>query len=159
VDHTDPTTRQEVPRTSVQKLAAFGVGEKLRRHGNVFRDPAFEALAALRAHELRSALTLLGVTLSVSVLILVVSIITGANVYIEQRVANMGSNVFLVLRFPIITNQQDFLKAMRRNRYVTWEDYEALRDGMRLPRAVGLEARNDGKVRLGTQALDNGCGQ
>jgi hypothetical protein len=75
------------------------------------------------------------------VLILVVSIITGANLYIEQRVANLGSNVFLVLRFPIITNQQDFLKAMRRNRYVTWEDFEALRDGMKLPRQVGLETR------------------
>ena len=82
----------------------------------MFRDPAFEALAALRAHKLRSALTLLGVTLSVSVLILVVSIITGANLYIQNRVANLGSNVFLVVRFPIITNQQDFFKAMRRNR-------------------------------------------
>jgi putative ABC transport system permease protein len=156
VDATDSTTTQvAVPQTSVRKFAVSGVGEKLRRHGSVFRDPAVEALAALRAHKLRSALTLLGVTLSVSVLILVVSIITGANVYIEQRVANMGSNVFLVLRFPIITNQQDFLKAMRRNRYVTWDDFEALRDGMKLPRQVGLEARNDGKIRLGTQALDN----
>ncbi len=148
-----PTTEAVVARRSVQKFVASGVGERLKRHGTVFRDPAFEALAALRAHKLRSALTLLGVTLSVSVLILVVSIITGANLYIEQRVANLGSNVFLVLRFPIITNQQDFLKAMRRNRYITWEDFEALRDGMRLPRAVGLEARTDGKVRLGTQAL------
>ena len=154
VDRTSPTTTKElVPSRSVQKLAASRVGERLRRHGTVFRDPAFEALAALRAHKLRSALTLLGVTLSVSVLILVVSIITGANLYIEQRVANLGSNVFLVLRFPIITNQQDFLKAMRRNRYITWEDFEALRDGMSLPRAVGLESRTDGKVRLGTQAL------
>jgi putative ABC transport system permease protein len=120
-----------------------------------FRDPAVEALAALRAHKLRSALTLLGVTLSVSVLILVVSIITGANLYIEHRVANLGSNVFLVLRFPIITNQQDFLKAMRRNRNVTWEDFQALHDGMKLPREVGLETRTNGKVRLGSEALND----
>lgn len=115
----------------------------------------FEALAALRAHKLRSALTLLGVTLSVAVLVLVVSIITGANVYIEERVANLGSNVFLVLRFPIITNQADFLKAMRRNKYITYEDFEALRDGMKLPQAVGLETRTNGKVRLGRQSLDS----
>ena len=156
VDGTDPrTTEQVVPRRSVRKFAASRAGEQLWRHLTAFRDPAFEALAALRAHKLRSALTLLGVTLSVSVLILVVSIITGANLYIAQRVANLGSNVFLVVRLPIITNQQDLLKAMRRNRYVTWEDFEALRDGMRLPRAVGLETRTDGKVRLGTQALDD----
>jgi len=155
VERTDPTaTQAAVPQGIVQKLAVSRVRERLKRYGTMFRDPAFEALAALRAHKLRSALTLLGVTLSVSVLILVVSIITGANIYIENRVANLGSNVFLVLRFPIITNQQDFFKAMRRNRYITWEDFEALHDGMRLPRAVGLETRTNGKVRLGTQALD-----
>ena len=155
MERTDPTaTQAAVPQGIVQKLAVSRVRERLKRYGTMFRDPAFEALAALRAHKLRSALTLLGVTLSVSVLILVVSIITGANIYIENRVANLGSNVFLVLRFPIITNQQDFFKAMRRNRYITWEDFEALHDGMRLPRAVGLETRTNGKVRLGTQALD-----
>lgn len=156
MDRTNPTTTAAaVPQVSARRFAVSRVGRQLKRHGSIFRDPMFEALAALRAHKLRSALTLLGVTLSVSVLILVVSIITGANVYIEQRVANMGSNVFLVMRFPIITNQEDFLKAMRHNKYITWDDFEALRDGMKLPRAVGLETRTDGKVRLGRQSLDS----
>jgi putative ABC transport system permease protein len=155
MERMDSTAAKPGDGRSAPKLAASRVGEKLRRHSTIFRDPALEALAALRAHKLRSALTLLGVTLSVSVLILVVSIITGANLYIEHRVANLGSNVFLVLRFPIITNQQDFLKAMRRNRYVTYEDFEALHDGMKLPRAVGLESRTNGRVRLGTEALDD----
>jgi len=156
VDRADSTTTEaELPRESVRKYRVAQVGAQLRRQGSAFRDPAFEALAALRAHKLRSALTLLGVTLSVAVLILVVSIITGANLYIQNRVANLGSNVFIVVRFPIITNQQDFLKAMRRNRSVSWEDYEALHDGMKLPRAVGLEVRTNGRVRLGTQALDD----
>ena len=144
-----------VPPGTVRRFNAPAIREQLRRYGTAFRDPAVEALGALRAHKLRSALTLLGVTLSVSVLILVVSIITGANLYIQNRVANLGSNVFLVMRFPIITNQQDFFKAMRRNRNIMWEDFEALRDGMRLPKAVGLEVRLNGKVRLGTQALDD----
>src|SRR5580700_11077429 len=156
VDDTNPTTTDAaVPRGAVRTFRVTRVGERLRRNGTVFRDPAFEAVAALRAHKLRSALTLLGVTLSVSVLILVVSIITGANIYIQDKVANLGSNVFLVMRFPIITNQEDFFKAMRRNRNITWEDFEALRDGMRMPKAVGLEVRLNGKVRLGTQALDD----
>ena len=152
----NPTsTFAAVPPETVRKFNATAIREQLRRYGTAFRDPAVEALGALRAHKLRSALTLLGVTLSVSVLILVVSIITGANLYIQNRVANLGSNVFLVMRFPIITNQQDFFKAMRRNRNIMWEDFEALRDGMRLPKAVGLEVRLNGKVRLGTQALDD----
>jgi putative ABC transport system permease protein len=156
VSATNPTASETaVPQAGTRNLAVAQAGEKLKRHASIFRDPMFEALGALRAHKLRSALTLLGVTLSVAVLILVVSIISGANLYIEQRVANMGSNVFLVMRFPIITNQADFLKAMRRNRNVTWEDYEALRDGMKLPKNVGLETRLNGKVRLGRQSLDS----
>jgi len=153
MDGADSTVMQSVP--SLQAGRVSRVKEKLRRHGTTFRDPALEALAALRGHKLRSALTLLGVTLSVTVLILVVSIITGANLYIENRVANLGSNVFLILRFPIITNQQDYFKAMRRNRYITWDDYEALRAGMKTPKAVGLEVRTNGNVRLGTQSLDD----
>ena len=156
VDLTNPTTTEaEVPQGIGRKSRVSQVRQQLRRQGTVFRDPAFEALAALRAHKLRSALTLLGVTLSVAVLILVVSVITGANLYIQNRVANLGSNVFIVVRFPIITNQQDFLKAMRRNKNITWEDFQGLHDGMKLPRAVGLETRINGKVRLGTQALDD----
>jgi putative ABC transport system permease protein len=151
----EPVAPQPEGSRSDRKFAASRVKEKLRRHGTTFRDPAMEALSALRGHKLRSALTLLGVTLSVTVLILVVSIITGANLYIENKVANLGSNVFLILRFPIITNQQDFFKAMRRNRYVTWDDYAALHDGMKLPKQVGLEVRTSGKVRLGTQSLDD----
>src|SRR5271155_6285088 len=145
----------QAPSGTQWQLTASRWGARIWRQVVAFRDPTLEALAALRAHKLRSALTLLGVTLSVSVLIFVVSIITGANLYIENRVANLGSNVFLVMRFPIITNQQDFFKAMRRNRNITWDDFEALRDGMRLPKAVGLEVRLSGKVRLGTQALDD----
>lgn len=143
------------PIASPREGRASRVKERLRRHSTAFRDPALEALAALRGHKLRSALTLLGVTLSVTVLILVVSVITGANLYIENRVANLGSNVFLILRFPIITNQQDFFKAMRRNRYITWDDYQALHDGMKMPKAVGLEVRTNGGVRLGTQSLED----
>jgi putative ABC transport system permease protein len=121
----------------------------------VFREPALQALGALRAHKLRSALTLLGITLSVAVLIFVVSVIAGTNHYIEDRVANLGSSVFLVMRFPIITNQQDFLKAMRRNRQISWDDFVALRDAMKTPRAVGLEVRNEAPVHWGTQKIDD----
>jgi len=154
--HTDSAVIDAtVPRGPAGRSAASRAGQRLRRHGTIFRDPAIEALQALHAHKLRSALTLLGVTLSVAVLIFVVSVIAGADHYIQDRVANLGSNVFLVMRFPIITNQQDFFKAMRRNRNITWDDFQALHNGMRLPKAVGLEVRTNGKARLGTQTMDD----
>ncbi len=106
-----------------------------------FREPAQVALETLRAHKLRSFLMLLGIILSVCTLIVVVALVEGTNRYIADRVANLGSNVFLVTRYPIITNAADFVKATRRNKHVTWEDYESLRDNLRLPNAVG--ARGD----------------
>ena len=90
------------------------------KRGLSLAEPAHVALQTIRAHKLRTFLTLLGVILSVSTLIVVVSLIEGTNRYIAERVANLGSNVFLVSRFPIITNAADFAKAVRRNRNVTW---------------------------------------
>ncbi len=119
------------------------------------REPALVALQTMRAHKLRSFLMLLGIILSVSTLILVVAVIEGTNRYIADRVANMGSNVFLVHQFPIITNAADFVKAQRRNRKVEWDDYEALRAGLRLPQQVGVEVRKNGKVKGAADSLED----
>jgi len=123
--------------------------------GVPLREPAVIALETLRSHKLRSFLTLLGIILSVSTLIVVVALIEGANRYIAERVANMGSNVFLVVRFPIITDVQQFATAVRRNKEISWEDYEALRDNMKLPLNVGVEVRRGGIVRAGSQFLED----
>ena len=115
--------------------------------GSSFREPTAIAIETMRTHKLRSFLMLLGIILSVSTLILVVSLINGTNKYISERVANMGSDVFLVTRFGIINNREDFIKAMRKNRQFTLEDYEALKENMKLPKNVGLECRSTGRVK------------
>ncbi len=127
---------------------------KLRPQAGL-REPALVALETLRAHKLRSFLMLLGIILSVSTLILVVAVIEGTNQYIADRVANLGSNVFVVARFPVITNAQDYIKAARRNRNVTWEDYVLLRDTLKLPLAVGAEAWQSSKVRGPRENIDD----
>jgi len=121
----------------------------------LFREPVSVAIETLRAHKMRSFLMLLGIILSVSTLIVVIALISGVNQYIADRVANMGSNVFLLTRFPIITDVEEYVKATRRNKKVTWDDFEALRDNMKLPKRVGVELRVDGKVRVGSNSLDD----
>jgi len=119
------------------------------------REPIGVALETLRAHKMRSFLTLLGIILSVSTLIVVIALISGVDRYIAERVANLGSNVFLLTRFPIITDVDEFVKANRRNKKVTWEDYESLRENMKLPERIGVELRVSGKARVGSQSLDD----
>jgi putative ABC transport system permease protein len=119
------------------------------------REPIFVALETLRAHKLRSFLMLLGIVLSVSTLIMVVGLISGVNLYVATRVANLGSNVFLVLRFPIIPDTNEFVKATRRNKPLTWEDYEYLRDNTRLAMRVGAQANGLGRTKANGQTVED----
>ena len=64
------------------------------------RDNLAECVSALRAHKLRASLTMLGLTMGVATLITVMTLVQGANVYVEQKIANLGTNVFQVARTP-----------------------------------------------------------
>jgi putative ABC transport system permease protein len=121
----------------------------------LLREPIGVALQTLRTHKMRSFLMLLGIILSVSTLIVVIGLISGVNRYIADRVANLGSNVFLLTRFPIITDVDEYVKATRRNKKVTWDDYESLRENLKLPLRIGGELRTSGKVRVGSQSIND----
>ena len=125
------------------------------KRGVLFREPVGMALDTMRQHKMRSFLMLLGIILSVSTLIVVISLISGVNKYIADRVANLGSNVFLLTRFPLITDVEEYVKANRRNRKVTWDDYESLRANLKLPLRVGVELRANGKVRRGSESIND----
>jgi putative ABC transport system permease protein len=119
------------------------------------KEPLVIALETLRAHKLRSFLTLLGVILSVSTLIVVVSVVEGTNRYVADKIANFGANVFLVMQYPIVTSQEVFARLQRTNKKVTWEDFEYVRDNMRMAAAVGLEVRRPGKVKYKAESIDD----
>ena len=119
-----------------------------------WREPAQIALETLRAHKLRSFLTLLGVIISVTTLIGVISIVQGMNSYVAERVANLGANVFYVTRFPIITNAKDYLDASRRNKMLSLEDYEYLRERLTLAAEVGAVEFGRRDARAGRQSLE-----
>ena len=119
------------------------------------REPVIIALQTMRAHKLRSFLMLLGVILSVSTLILVIALVNGMNVYFATRIANLGSNVFLVHKFPILSDTKEMLKATRRNRDITWDDYVAMHDNLKLPQAVGVEVRRTANIRTERQSMED----
>jgi putative ABC transport system permease protein len=112
------------------------------------------ALDALRAHKLRSFLTLLGVILAVTTLVAVMSVVSGMNFYVADRIANLGANVFIVDRFGIITSEDAWVKAQKRP-LVTMEDYERLRDNMTLAKAVAALDDHNIDVRSGNERLEN----
>ena len=64
------------------------------------RDNLWLAVDAVRAHKLRAALTGLGLTMGVATLITVMTLVQGANLYVEQKIANLGANVFRLAKTP-----------------------------------------------------------
>src|SRR5271163_5121457 len=87
------------------------------------------SLDALRAHKLRSFLTLLGVILAVTTLVGVMSVVAGLNFYVADKIANLGANVYVLTRFGIITSNDEWIKAQKRP-LITMDEYKNLKEGM-----------------------------
>lgn len=63
-----------------------------------FWEAAKLAVDSLRKNKLRSFLTLLGIILATTTLISVTALIHGMNEYIAEKVSNMGSDGFRIVR-------------------------------------------------------------
>ncbi len=104
------------------------------------REAFWIALEALRAHKLRSFLTLLGVVIATTTLIVVMSIINGMNLYIADHIANLGANVFIVHQCKWAQGYEAWLKARRRNKPVRIEEFEFLRESLKDYKSIGASA-------------------
>ena len=102
------------------------------------------AIAAIWAHKLRSALTLLGMVIGVMAFVVVVSLIEGFNVYVDEKIAGIGAKSFNVQRFNPFEDFKDtdtIAAAQRRNKDLTMEDYEYLLQRSTLIDKLGAKAR------------------
>jgi putative ABC transport system permease protein len=101
------------------------------------REAFWIALEALRGHKLRSFLTLLGVVVATTTLIVVMSVVNGMNLYIAEHIANLGTNTFVLHQFQWAQGFDSFLTARRRNKPIRLEDYEFLRDNLQGYQHIG----------------------
>jgi len=102
------------------------------------------AVAAIWAHKLRSALTLLGMIVGVTAFVVVVSLINGFNKYIDEKIAGIGSKSFTIQRFNFedFKNLDTIAAAQRRNKELTLDDYEFLKERSTLIDKIGAKARS-----------------
>ncbi|HEY1207061.1 MAG: ABC transporter permease [Bryobacteraceae bacterium] len=120
--------------------------ERTRREGRgitiwvTAREAFWIALEALRSHKLRSFLTLLGVVIATTTLIVVMSIVNGMNLYIAEHIANLGTNTFVLHQFQWAQGFESFLNARRRNKPIRIEDYEFLRENLQGYQQIGAMA-------------------
>ena len=110
------------------------------------------ATASLWAHKLRSILTLLGVVIGVMSVIAVVSIVNGLNSYVAEKIFNLGADVVLISRGPLIITNMDEYEETQKHHKFRIEDYVGLREDCRSCVAVGADVSNQaGQVKYGTE--------
>jgi len=118
------------------------------------------AFAAIRAHKLRAALTMLGVVIGVVSVISVAAIITGLDRHIADKVQEIGARTIFITRFRAFTFEQ-WPEEIRLRKHLTYEDTVALREQCNtcaiaspfLTRALFFGHRNE--VRYRNQRVDN----
>jgi len=102
-------------------------------------DLAGSALRALRAHKLRSFLTLLGVIIGVATMVSVVGVISGLDAYVKDKVIRLAPDVYVVDRFGIIQSHKEFIQALKRPQ-LTWADFERIQNA-HLPHTAQVSTR------------------
>jgi putative ABC transport system permease protein len=92
-----------------------------------FLEGLFIAFRALWANKLRSVLTVLGNIIAITSIIAVISVISGMNDYVKNKVAGLGADVFVVRRGPFIVTSHEAADAIGRRRRITIDDFKELR--------------------------------
>jgi putative ABC transport system permease protein len=120
-----------------------------------FRDNVFLAADALRAHKLRASLTMLGLTMGVATLIAVMTLVQGANRYVEQKIANLGTNVFRISRLPFVVTDFAVVVRAQRNKNILLEDLQAVAEGCAHCQYVGASVASTLGVRYRDRDLED----
>jgi putative ABC transport system permease protein len=95
------------------------------------------ALQSLWANKLRSILTLIGVVMGVASVIMVITLVNGANKYVATKLSGYGADVFTATRMSsVIFTAEDYFRYQKR-KILRIEDYQAIRDTCTLCSEVG----------------------
>jgi putative ABC transport system permease protein len=111
------------------------------------------AVESIWANRLRSFLTLLGVIIGIAAIIATAAVIQGLNAYVSEKLSNLGRGVFVVQRFGLITNRQEFLEAIRKNRRLGPPDARAIAERCPSAAAVAWEVHATVDLKRGTEEL------
>ena len=100
----------------------------------------------LRTNKLRSGLTMLGIMIGVTTVILISSVINGLTGNVNGLIKSLGSNVYWVFRFPVFGSRPT--SEMLARKQLTYDDGEAMKA---LPHVVAVDASQQYRSPEGAQ--------
>ncbi len=111
------------------------------------------ALQSLWVNKLRTVLTLLGVVIGVAAVIAVVTLVNGANAYVDLKLNSYGSDVFTVSKQPNLVTSYDEYQKFQKRRDITLDQYRYVRENCHRCAEVGAGySVNSNAVKFGNQS-------
>ena len=110
--------------------------------------------SALTRHKMRAFLTLLGVIIGVATVVGVVSVISGLNTYVKDKLFGLNPDIVIFTKYGIITSREEWLIA-RKRRDVTLTDMQVVRQECRLCDEVGGEGDRTRPVKFMDRKLSD----
>ncbi len=122
-----------------------------------FWEAARIALDSLRKNKLRSFLTLLGIILATTTLIAVTALIHGMDLYIADKVSNMGADGFRIVRMAWFGpwDPKKFFEMQKRNPEIRPDEYEFVRARATLLRDLGMMVGRNASVSYRGQSMQD----
>lgn len=111
------------------------------------------ALQSLWVNKLRTVLTLLGVVIGVAAVIAVVTLVNGANAYVDAKLNTYGSDVFTVSKQPnLVTNFSEYTKYQKRA-IVSLDEFNFIQTNCKHCVMVGASQGTSVGVKAGTDSV------
>jgi putative ABC transport system permease protein len=117
------------------------------------KEGLFIALRALKANKVRAALTMLGIFIGITVVVLMSTAIKGIDNSFKQGISALGSDVLYIDKFEWFSNT-DFWR-MRNRRNIDMADFEKFKDMAKLPLAVAPVTRSNQTIKYGERRVEN----
>jgi putative ABC transport system permease protein len=116
------------------------------------------AVSAVWAHKLRSILTLLGMIIGVTAVVVIVSLIQGFNRYVDEKIAGIGAKSFSIRRFSFDDwrNTDTIAEAQRRNKDLTFDDFDFIKARATMIGRLGAKALGTPTtLKRGNETMEN----
>lgn len=111
------------------------------------------ALRAIRANKIRSALTMLGIIIGVTVVVLMSTAIKGIDNSFQKGISALGSDVLYIDKWAWFSNVEWW--KMRNRRNIEMEDYEKFKRAAKLPLAVAPTISARQTVKFESRRVEN----
>ena len=102
-----------------------------------FKESMIIALRAIRSNKIRSLLTMLGIFIGITVVVLMTTAIKGIDNSFQKGISALGSDDLYIDKWTWFTNEEWW--KMRNRRNITMSDYEKFKEMAKLPVAIAPE--------------------